>query len=72
MNEDVPILPLVVGGLLVAYFGFEVRRRRDRLRSIFNLVDKEESRMAEELERMVASGELKPYVPSTNHRLAVE
>jgi hypothetical protein len=61
--EDVPIVPLLVGAILVASLGYETRRRRDRLRQVFNLFDKKESKVAEALESMVRSGQLKPYIP---------
>jgi hypothetical protein len=61
--EDVPLVPLVVGAILVACLGYETQRRRDRLRQIFNVFDKKESKVAEALEAMVRGGQLKPYVP---------
>jgi hypothetical protein len=61
--EDVPIFPILVGAILVASLGYETRRRRDRLRQIFNVFDKKESKVAEALEAMVRGGQLKPYVP---------
>lgn len=63
MNEEIPIVPAVVGLLLVSYLGFEITRQRGRLREVFNVFDKEESTIAEALESMVARGELKPYSP---------
>jgi hypothetical protein len=64
MNEEVPIIPLVIGVLALALFGFEVDRRRAKLRSIFCTFDREESEVAETLEAMVRSGALKPYSPA--------
>ncbi len=61
MNEDVPILPLVLGALLVFYVGYEVERHRHKLRKVFNVFDKDESVLADALERMVNSGQLKPF-----------
>jgi hypothetical protein len=61
MNEDMPILPLLLGGLVLLYFGIEVERQRGKLRKVFNVFDKEESVVAEALERLVNSGELQPY-----------
>lgn len=72
MNEEIPIFPVLVGAAVLAYFGFEVNRRRNRLREIFNVVDKEESRIAEALEAMVERGELIPYVPGSSYRVAAE
>ncbi len=63
MNEEggFPILPFVVGALILGYFGLEVNRRRKKLRAIFNVIDKRESAIAEVLEQMVEIGELKPF-----------
>lgn len=62
-NQEFPFLPILVGALGVLYFGYEVERKRNKLRRIFNVFDREESRIAEALELLVASGQLKPYVP---------
>ena len=43
------------------YFGYEVERRRHKLRQIFNVFDREESEIATLLETMVESGQLKAY-----------
>jgi hypothetical protein len=63
MNEEIPILPIVVGVLGVMYFGYEIDRQRHKLRAIFNVFDREESVVAAALEALVESGQLKPYVP---------
>jgi hypothetical protein len=63
MNEEVQILPLVLLTGLAAYLGYEINRRRHKLRRIFNTFDKRESRIAAALESLVESGQLKPYVP---------
>jgi hypothetical protein len=65
MNEEFPILPAVVGTCLALYLGYEINRRRHKLRKVFNTFDKPESQIAEALERMVESGQLRPYVPGT-------
>lgn len=62
MNEEgVPILPLLVVSLILCYFGLEVNRQRNKLRSIFNVFDREESEIATVLEQWVERGELKPF-----------
>ena len=67
MNEEgVPILPLLIGTLVVCYFGLEVNRRRNKLRAIFNVFDREESEIATALESLVQSGDLKPFVPQAS------
>jgi len=64
MNEsEVPILPLLLGSLILVYFGIEVNRQRTKLRKLFNVFDREESQIASLLETWVESGDLKPYVP---------
>jgi hypothetical protein len=63
MNEEVPILPLVVGTCIALFLGYEINRRRNKLRKIFNTFDKEESKIAHALEHLVESGQLRPYVP---------
>jgi hypothetical protein len=72
MEEEVPIIPLIIGACALAYFGFEVERRRHKLREIFNVFDKQESQIAQALEALVESGQLKPYVPPLSVRMAVE
>ena len=62
-TEDIPILPIVVAALGLLYFGYEVEKQRHKLRQIFNVFDREESEIAAALESMVASGQLKPYIP---------
>ena len=62
-TEEIPILPLVVGALVLLYFGYEVEKQRHKLRQIFNVFDREESEIATMLEAMVESGQLQPYAP---------
>lgn len=63
MNEnEFPILPVLLGALILGYFGLEISRQRNKLRAIFNVVDRQESKIAATLEEMVMSGELKPYM----------
>jgi hypothetical protein len=71
-EEEIPIVPALVGLLLLSVFGLEVERRRSKLRAVFNVVDKKESRLAEFLESMVETGELVPYVPESVARTTAE
>lgn len=65
MNEsEVPILPLLLGSLILVYFGIEVNRQRNKLRKLFNVFDRDESQIASLLETWVDSGELKAYIPA--------
>jgi hypothetical protein len=61
MNEDIPFVPVLVGALALFYFGYEIERRRHKLRQVFNVFDREESEIAAMLEVMVESGQLKPW-----------
>ena len=63
MTEDIPILPLLVGGLLAVGLGYEIEKRRNKLRLVFNVFDRQESKIAGALEALVESGQLKPFVP---------
>ena len=64
MNEEFPILPAVVGTCLALYLGYEINRRRNKMRKVFNVFDKQESLIADALEHMVESGQLRAYVPA--------
>jgi molybdopterin-biosynthesis enzyme MoeA-like protein len=64
MNEDFPILPAFVGACIALVLGYEINRRRNKLRRVFNTFDRQESNIADALEQMVESGQLKPYVPN--------
>ena len=65
MNEEgIPIFPILIASLVLCYFGLEVNRQRNKLRSIFNVFDREESAIAAVLEQWVECGELEPLVIS--------
>ncbi len=46
MNEEggFPILPFLIGTVILAYFGLEITRQRNKLRAIFNVVEQEGKR----------------------------
>jgi hypothetical protein len=62
VNEEVQILPLAMLACLGACLGFEINRRRNKLRKVFNTFDKDESKIADALESWVHSGQLRRYV----------
>ncbi len=62
-GEEIPISTVIVATVGLLYFGYEVERRRNRLRQVFNVFDRQESEVAAALELMVESGALRPYVP---------
>jgi hypothetical protein len=63
MNEEIPISTILVGVLGVLYFGYEVEKQRNKLREVFNVVERQESVIGAALEHLVETGQLKPYVP---------
>ena len=65
--EELPLVPILAGTLTALYFAYEVDKRRNRLRAIFDTFDHEESRIARMLEEMVESGALTPFTPSARH-----
>lgn len=64
MNEEVPLLPVVLGTCIALMLGYEINRRRNKLRRIFNTFNHQESSIAEALESLVKSGQLQAYVPT--------
>ena len=63
-GEELPLLPIAIVAFGGLYFGYEIERRRKRLRAVFDTFDKEESRIASMLEKMVDAGSLKAYLPN--------
>lgn len=63
MNALSEALTSVFGLVLIAAIGYEIRRRRKRLRELYNVLDEEDRLMVADLDRMLLSGELKPYTP---------
>jgi hypothetical protein len=53
----VQILPLALLACVVAGLGFEINRRRNKLRKVFNTFDKNESKIADALESLIDSGQ---------------
>jgi hypothetical protein len=70
MNEEGSILPMLIGAGIAVYLGYEINRRRNKLRLIFNTFDRQESLIAGALESLVVSGQLKPYQPRPLHGIA--
>jgi hypothetical protein len=62
VDEEVQILPLAMLACTGLYLGYEINRRRNKLRKVFNTFDKDESKIAEALEALIHSGQLRPYV----------
>jgi hypothetical protein len=57
------IMPAIVAGLLLACLGYEVERRRARLRRVFGLLDQDELGLVGLLDAMVEKGEIRALSP---------
>ncbi len=63
MNEEMQqFLPWAALACTGAYLAYEINRRRNKLRKVFNTFDKDESKIAEALEALIHSGQLRPFV----------
>jgi hypothetical protein len=51
--------------VLVAALGYEVRRRQQKLRAVYDVLDVETKHIAAGLEDMIRQGALKPYTEET-------
>ncbi len=64
MNQEMQqILPLAALACIGACLAFEINRRRNKLRKVFNTFDQDESKIADALETMIHTGQLRPFVP---------
>lgn len=63
MNALSEALTSVFGIVLIAAIGYEIRRRRKKLRELYNVLDEEDRQMVADLDRLLLAGELKPYAP---------
>lgn len=61
MEQFNQALTSVFGILLVTAIGYEIRRRRKKLREVYNLLDSEDKALVSELEQMLAAGQLQRY-----------
>jgi len=57
------IVPAIVAGLVLVCLGYEVERRRTRLRSVFGLLNRDELKLVGLLDAMVERGEIKALIP---------
>jgi hypothetical protein len=55
------IVPAIVAGLLLACLGYEVERRRSRLRRVFGILDRDELKLVGHLDAMVETGEIRAW-----------
>lgn len=66
-------LTTTLSAIILTVMAFEIKRRRERLRELYDVLDSEHRQVVHELDSMVDSGELKPFsvfhtLPSAPHR----
>ncbi len=61
MNAASEIMTTLFGVVLMAAIGYELRRRRKKLRELYNVLDSEDKHLVADLDLMVTLGTLKPY-----------
>ncbi|MEY4684053.1 MAG: hypothetical protein RLZ25_512 [Pseudomonadota bacterium] len=61
MNQQVTnALTALAGLFIVTWIGFEVSRRRHKLRELFDVLDKGDRNLTLQLEKLVQENEIKP------------
>lgn len=63
MNQVSEAITSVFGIILIAAIGYELRRRRKKLRELYNVLDHEDLAVVADLDDMLKKGVLKTYVP---------
>ncbi len=61
MDKVSEVVGVLFAAAMVAAVGFEISRRRKKLREVYDVLDSETKHIAVELEQMVRSGALKPF-----------
>ena len=61
MNTASEIMTTLFGLVLMTAIGYELRRRRKKLRALYNVLDREDKQLVADLDLMVTLGVLKPY-----------
>ncbi len=61
MGQVSEAVTLFFAAVLVGALGFEINRRRKRLREVYDVLDKGTRHIAAELEQMIEQGKLVPY-----------
>lgn len=61
MNQQVSnVLTGLAGLFILTWVGFEVSRRRHKLRELFDVLDKGDRNLTRQLERLVEENKIKP------------
>lgn len=62
MNQVTEVLTAVFGLVMAGAIAFEIKRRRRHLRELYNVLDEEDKHVVADLDQMVESGLLQPFV----------
>ena len=65
MSQISETLTVLFAAFLIVAAGYEVNRRQKKLRAVYDVLDTETRHIAAELEGMIQSGALKPFVEET-------
>ncbi len=65
MNQISEAVTLFFAAVVIATVGFEINRRRKKLREVYDVLDSETKHITAELEDMIEQGKLKPYTEAT-------
>ena len=65
MSEVSEALTLFFAAILVAGAGYEIKRRQQKLRAVYDVLDTDTKHIAAELEQMIQQGALRPYTEDT-------
>ncbi|PZN71702.1 MAG: hypothetical protein DM484_25820 [Candidatus Methylumidiphilus alinenensis] len=65
MSEVSEAVTLVFFSFLMVAAGYEIKRRQQKLRAVYDVLDVETKHIAAGLEQMVQQGELRPYTGET-------
>ncbi len=64
MNEQFSnIIAGLTAALALTWLGFEINRKRKRLRETYDVLNKDDRHICVALEQMVEDGKLKPWTP---------
>ena len=61
MEQVSQALTTAFGIVLVAAIGYEIKRRRKKLRELYNVLDADDRQVVARLDEMVESGMLQPW-----------
>lgn len=61
MEQASNTVTLILGLALIAAVGFEIQRKRQKLRELYNVLEADDAKVVAELDRLVDMGFLKPW-----------